>query len=451
MLNHLLTLVLIFAPAPDTTTTELTVSPRPVDDVTRAMSLRPEVLPRLDGDGSAMFFRAALLVNDGLEIDGRTLAVIRAEALAAGGESATDEQLAAARQAMVLVGDFKDPLTVAARHRTIDWGIPLQTRGFETLLPELNKLREMTIVLADEARFAIEFGEKVEGVFDNATSSTKSRAVKLDDAGVDRLVAENVRLMVAIADAVEQQPVLVSALVGASIRDNALGVIEDAIQRPGSANYRDILREMGPPRYELARLIAGERDGIEATFPQMARLRAENKVPGEVHEAFRAQLQALADVYQWNKAIPAPRVNYNPGSIRGQILALDTAMLELIVAADGSPEAFAETATAFEANNGFGPLKPVTASFGKVMRSFARTERAYRVLVVIEALRSEAAGDGLPADLDGFDVSTIDPTTGESFGYERSDTGFTLQAGRPDVDATQPARYVVTLRTPNDG
>ncbi|MEM6561643.1 MAG: hypothetical protein AAF656_08580, partial [Planctomycetota bacterium] len=283
MLCNVLLLSLIATSVVDVEVTELTLTPTEATAPTRELSLRPDTSPRLDGNGAAMFFRAALIVDDTIErYDARDAA------LSAGRENATPEQLDAAREALAfgLGTDFKDPLTVAARYRTVDWDIPLQARGFEAVLPELNKMREMANLLVDEARFAIEFGESVRGVFDPETSTTRTEIETLDGRGVDLLVAENVRLLIASADAAERQPVLVSSLIGAGIRAQAFDLIRTAIQRPGSTNFGAALRELGPPRYDLARLIAGERDGIEATFPSIALIRARESVPQEVHEAF---------------------------------------------------------------------------------------------------------------------------------------------------------------------
>ncbi|MEM6561875.1 MAG: hypothetical protein AAF656_09750, partial [Planctomycetota bacterium] len=125
MLCNLLLFSLLATSPVDVEVTELTLTPTEATAPTRELSLRPDTLPRLDGNGAAMFFRAALIVDDTAE---RYEA--RDAALSAGRENATPEQLDAARDALAfgLGTDFKDPLTVAARYRTVDWDIPLQAR-----------------------------------------------------------------------------------------------------------------------------------------------------------------------------------------------------------------------------------------------------------------------------------------------------------------------------------
>ena len=425
------------APAGEHDVDELTLTPRPVDDASRGVSLWHGSLAPAPGDAVPRYLRAALFARptDGANAPDEII------------YEGEDDPARLAFAVGETVGVFRDLVAQAAAGEATDWG--LRPATYETLLPDLNALRLMTNRLVAESRLAATHGlsPRLAGRLDGETRTLRAEGVLHGDQSFGKgvspgpvdvevavlseqevldLVAENARLIGAVGHDVARQGFGVSMHVGRGIERQMLESLWPYVGRPGAVNLGPALEALPLDAGDVLATLAAERATFYNTFPGLATLRGREPtaeearaiaaaVGGLLGESDRDERIEVATPQQWAAWLRAYERAH-----REQLVLADTPY----VAWDDTDRKYAEA----------GPLAEFVPTLSGPRRERARTERERLLLLAVERLRAMGA---LPAE---YDAGT-DPVTGRPITYERTDGGFTLT-----IDGTgtsSPTRRVV--------
>ncbi len=400
-----------------------------------------------------------------------------------------------------LLAVFREPLDLVAqgaRSETCDFEIAqrLRDHGFMALLPEMQRAREVTQVLATRAR------------------------LELAEDRPDRTL-QTVKTIYALGRDVGREPTLISSLVGIAITARANQVLEQVLCHPMAPNLSSSLIALPHPYIDMRRPFQGERLAVYGSFPgflevatnpdagpmkpeQIARIvKALNELESEsqLREALLGgvpdvigpvlnvlQIQgggrivnnALLATHVRNKHETAKRALLAAGRPREKIAQwphLQVAMMHSLLEYDQmfdellkwqafpywqsaeSLEAFNKKVKAARYPGPEAPAIPIAPlvlpAVEKVLLARDRLERQFAALRVIEAIRLYAANHQgkLPASLaDIMEVPLpVCPISGKSFVYRvEGERAFLAAPPLPKlaekITVNQPLRYEITLR-----
>ncbi len=136
----------------------------------------------------------------------------------------------------------------AARRERCDWGLTIREHGISALLPHLTHLRSLARVLALSARVKL-----ADGDFDGAMESLQ--------AGYS------------LAHGLNNEAVLVQALVGSAIAQTMLRRVEEFVQTSGSPNLYWALACLPRPFIDTRHAIQMERGFLQFSFPALKDVR----------------------------------------------------------------------------------------------------------------------------------------------------------------------------------
>jgi hypothetical protein len=347
----------------------------------------------------------------------------------------------------------------AARLDTPDWQILLKvkTDGVSLLIPEVQQVRALASAL--KVRFR---AEVVLGRFDDALRSAKT--------------------MFALARHLGEHPTLVGHLVGDSVANMAIGVLDEMLQQPGCPNLYWALTNLPSPLVPLDKGIEGERalvltefrdldpsapmsaDQLKKFIAYMDILIGAGKPP-EPSKGVQAWLDARTK--DEAKVSAARRRLVESGLVEERLLRFPAEQVILLdekrefeVRRDDVMKIMAlpvwqAEALSVQASAAKEPALFVHALLEGVSGTRlpqARLDRRIALLRHVEALRLYAAEHNgtLPAKLSEVSLPLPDdPFTGKSFRYEVNGTTAHLRGSPPPSIATDPAyevHYEVTLR-----
>lgn len=319
---------------------------------------------------------------------------------------------------------------VAARCRWSTWDIPFEEVGVQTAMPDFQKLRFVTRVLALQVRLAV-----ADGDFDGAL--------------------HRLQTAVALAHAYGRGPTLINKLVAVANLDIAFREVEEWIGTVGSPNLYWALTELPVPFVSLRTGARLERSMLFLTCPALR----------DIGSAVwtEAQTQAVLDrlVEAFGNMAPSWKDRATIDGIVAE--GLDAAKAYLVEAGHGVerietlpaaqvvlwadvdryekllheqtrwlilpyPEAAAnlhEVAERIEAANAQGPVLELLPRLEQAATLVARAGRNVAILRCIEAIRIHLGqNDGqLPETLDAITAVPVphDPMTGQPFEYQVED------------------------------
>lgn len=350
-------------------------------------------------------------------------------------------------------GYIEQSVADAARMTTADWQLfhLLRRDGFGTLLPDLQKMRELANVLRGTARAQIAAGKPLDAT-------------------------RTLQTLFALARTLEQHPTLIGHLVGVAIATIGCDVLEELVQTPGCPNLFWALADLPTPFLSLRlptqgerlvfgtsfdRLLAGPaplsaaelaqaigkievvlaltregRAGTDDTAGDTARVRYAfwSIDPDRVAAARDRLVQSGIDPRFVRAMLPLQAVvadDYRQAEVRIDDIYkwLNLPAHQALPALRAAEKAMPKSPTGVAAIM-FAPMSII-----KVKVSQARLEQRIAYLRVIEALRLHAAegtGPTPPATLDELKLPIpLDPVTGKPFAYGVKDGVVTLTGGDP--------------------
>ncbi len=362
--------------------------------------------------------------------------------------------------ASILVEQYKaalDEVQRAMHCESVDWQIPWRDQGFATVLPHLTGMRQISNVLRLRARLEIRRHD-----FEAALRSIQSG--------------------LAMARSLNQQDVLVQALVGISIANTSLAEVRELIQQPGSPNLYWGLAQLPKPFINLRSAFADERAMLFASLPQLRKAESGTITAQDWQDmlhlmdvmgfsAFNNQLSAAAlgaaaypaaKKYLTEKGMSSARIDaLTPRQAVARFwidnyLAWSDDLTKWYSMPywQAQPHILeAEHAFAKDGERTLNPLLSILPGLGAVNSSAAAVDRSIAALQTIEALRDYAAGHAgkFPDSLaDLTDTPTpIDPMTGKLFQYQHEAQKAVLIAFVPEgVSQRFSQRYELNLDHP---
>jgi hypothetical protein len=349
----------------------------------------------------------------------------------------------------------------AARLDTPDWQIlqRLQTDGLDLLLPDLGPLRILAVAL--QVRFR---GHVAGRHFDDAVASAKT--------------------LFALARHLGEYPTEAANLLGLSVAEMAVDVLEEMVQQPGCPNLYWALTDLPCPLVDLRKGVHGDRTLVAA---DLRLLRDDAPLAADQLEKFIARLSGVMS-FAREQAGQEPR-SLRTGlkgrvedsdRLRGarrrlveagcaeklvgtfsplQVILLDERRayevrrdeeMKLLGLAPWQIDALNGGEEAGRGADGlFADLLPHVV---KVRRTQARLEQRLALLRHVEALRLHAAAHAgtLPARLADVAVPLpADPFTGKPFPYTVEGGSAGLQGGAPRGEENNPRfniHYKVTIQ-----
>jgi hypothetical protein len=336
----------------------------------------------------------------------------------------------------------------AARLLSSDWQIWFNVRrdGVATLLPEVQKMRELASVLKVRMRYEIKAGE-----FDKAAYSA--------------------RTFYGLASSFETHPTLIALLVGIAIEIIGLNAVEEMIAQPGCPNLYWSLTEIPADVFSSRLASQGERVIIHAHFKPLT----DNTVLSDTDATKMAEAidQILVMAEGVKKGEPKPSVRFaklaadekKVAEFRQELIAagrkaeavnrftpLQVVMAQNLLRYDilldefyrvmqlphqdamkMSAEAEARLKEETDAVLARGLLPTIT----RVRSAMTRIQQRVAYLRVIEAVRLHAHENGgtLPDKLADIKLPLpLDPVTEEAFRYSVTDGVATLTGGNPNPD-----------------
>lgn len=356
----------------------------------------------------------------------------------------------------------------AARYDRVEWNIwhNLRKDGVYTLLPEVQKLRNLASVLKVRMRAEVKAGE-----FPRA--------------------AETAKTILGLARTMEQHPTLIGYLVGVAIAAHAIDPLEEMVQQPGCPNLYWGLTDLGAPVLDMKTGAQGERTFLTEQMRQVI------DAPGPVpDEQFGPTLKMLDELLSLDESKPNKRDPKRASTAYKRLAADPKAVaaareflaanvnkpevvkaytpLQAVVVADVRHYAIyrddmlkllplplwqsAPLSAALDEDlkkvkaEGVLLLAPALApSVMKVRQAQARLDQRVAYLRVIEAIRLHAHENGgrLPGSLDDIKLPLPpDPVTGKPFSYNVKDGGVAVLHGEnpnPGLPATN-RYYEIRLR-----
>ena len=345
----------------------------------------------------------------------------------------------------------------AARLEKPDWQIlvQLQKEGFNLLLPDLQKMRELAAVL--QARFREEVAQQ-----------------RFDDAIV------TAKTMFALARHTGEHPTIIGDLVGIAIATIAIAPLEELLEQPGCPNLYWALTNLPHPLISIEKGLDGERASLAAEFFNLSSKQAMSatqikKVIDRIEEIRQWESDKLKQTArQWigvrtrdDKYLKSARARLVETGLTAEVL--ETFPADQIVLLDElrEYEVRRDEATkymklptweyeAFAAKESPASepalLGAFVRSFRKVRLAQGRLEQRIALLRHVEALRIFAAENGgkLPTKLDEIKLPLpVDPYTGKAFRYAKEGETAHLRGSPPIGMQDNPAfnlHYEITIR-----
>lgn len=332
----------------------------------------------------------------------------------------------------------------AARLDTADWQFTTQLRndGINALLPDVQQMRMLAGALKVKLR-----GQTARGEFDGALQTAQT--------------------MLTLARMFNEQPTLISQLVGCAITAIAFDPLEEMLGQPGAPSLYWALTDLPAPFITLRKGMQGERGWTEKDF---GKLRKTDPLP-------EAELRRMIE--ELNRITKSEGGGENPSEWAGG-LAADPAVLarakERLVKAGFRPAAldklnriqvflmddyqqyeeyrdellkwtnvpFWQTPPDLDrAKLPQGGFNALVVAARKVFLAQARTQQRVALLQAVEAVRLYAAAHGgkVPPTLAEVGVPVQDdPFTGKPFLYEVKD-GKAVIRGAPPPDMKEVPVY----------
>jgi hypothetical protein len=372
---------------------------------------------------------------------------------------------------------FQGMLTVldeAARRRQCDWQLSDRPEGIRLLLPEVQKSRNVSRIVAVRARYRLATGHFPEAV-------------------------QSLQTGYALGRHLAQGPTLIQVLVGLVIVRVMDDVLEEILQQPGAPNLYWALAVLPRPCFDPLPAIDQEETALERTWPVLGRLEEEPLTPKQVEDmreqfhrfyrmfnfepptALDVAATALEQARTYPEArkalmaagVPADRLDAMPPfqvltayCLREYHRTWDDYVPWVHVPHFGRQPAYRKARDrAQEASvrlerlvlNPKGVLSTQAllgaTAVEKVYAAIARSDRRHAAQSCVEALRLYAAGHGgrLPASLK--DVTEVpvpdDPRSGKPFFYAVQGDRAKLAAPMLDgdkVNTYERLTYDITLR-----
>lgn len=343
----------------------------------------------------------------------------------------------------------------AARLLHVDWQVWFNIRrdGIGTLLPEVQKMRELASVLKVRMRYEIKTGD-----FDKAAYSA--------------------RTFYGLGSALAEHPTLICLLVAAAVETIGLNAVEEMIAQPGCPNLYWSLTEIPAEVFSSRLASQGERVIIHAHFKSLvdntvmsdadAKAMAETidrltrmiGPDGKAEEskfserfakaaadekkvaAFRQELIAAGRKADAVNKFPPLQVVMAHNLLRYDILLDEFYRLMTLPHADAMKLA-AEAEAKLQADADAVLAKQLLPTITKVKSAMTRTQQRVAYLRVVEAVRLYAHDNGgkLPEKLADIKLPLpLDPVTGKEFSYAVKDGVATLTGGNPNPDVTATNR-----------
>lgn len=354
----------------------------------------------------------------------------------------------------------------AARMLNIDWQLWyfIQRDGYETLLPDVQKMRAIADVLKSRLRGAVRNGDHW-------------------------MAIETARTMFALAKTLEQHPTLIGQLVGIAIATIACNGLEELIQQPGCPNLYWSLTDLPVPFIDLRQGLQGERVLVTAQFKETLNTKgpvSDSELRFAIKEIDKIYLmegsnairgtgkgarpsERLARWAKDEKRLETARKRLIETGFQPSVVKSMTP-LQAVVTDDfrqyevyrdelfkwlnlpypqsaGSEEVEAE----LKRKKDDLVLAPMlVAAAQKVKNAQTRIDQRIAYLRVLEAIRLHALGNGgkLPATLDEIKLPLpADPYTGKPFTYSVKGGVATLAGKNPIPDNERMNRvYEITVR-----
>jgi len=347
-----------------------------------------------------------------------------------------------------------------SRMLTSDWQMWFEVRrdGIGTLLPDLQKMRELANVLKVRMRYEI------------ATKDFEKAAY-------------SARTYHGLMQSFETHPTLIAGLVGIAVESTCLNALEEMIQQPGCPNLYWSFTEFPNEGINLRTPLQGEKILIQTHFGHLLNARGALS-DGELKTllATTTMFQALARG-DTDKESPAAKqyttMAKDERKVEGaRALLIETGMkpelvkampaLQAVVTADvrlyeidldnflrtfqlpyrDAQKLNAELEAMLKANKDRVIAKAALPSLGNILSAQVRLQQRISVLRVIEAIRLHAFENGgkLPAKLSDIKLPLpLDPVSGEAFKYTLKEGVATLTGGnstpeRPDTNRVYELR-----------
>ncbi len=337
----------------------------------------------------------------------------------------------------------------AARLLTTDWQVWFNIRrdGIGTLLPEVQKMRELASVLKVRMRYEVKTGD-----FEKAAYSA--------------------RTFYGLASALENHPTLICLLVAVAIETIGLNAVEEMIQQPGCPNLYWSFTEMPADVFSSRLATQGERVIIHAHFKSLvdntvmsdaeAKTMAETidrltrmiGPDGKAEEskfsarfaaqaadekkvaAFRQELIAAGRKADAVNKFPPLQVAMAHNLLRYDIL-LDEFYRHMHLPHAEAMKLAAEAEAKLKDDADAVLARQLLPSITKVRSALTRVQQRVAYLRVVEAVRLYAHDNGgkLPEKLADIKLPLpLDPVTGKEFSYSVKDGVATLTGGNPNPD-----------------
>ena len=350
----------------------------------------------------------------------------------------------------------------ASRLISSDWQIWFNIRrdGISTLLPEVQKMRELASVLKVRMRYEIAIKN-----FEKAAYSA--------------------RTYFGLAQSFETHPTLIAGLVGIAIETICLNALEEMIQQPGCPNLYWSFTEIPAEGLNLRTGIQGEKLLCTTLFGKLLQAKDEiseadlKKLLVEIElflalggdgqkkplkgseifrgrakddkkvEAARAYLIESGSLPEWVKKYSALQALITADARRYEVdLDESSRVFDL---PNPYAQKLAKENEAALGKNGTGILSSaILPNSAKVRQAHVRLQQRVAYLRIIEALRLHAFDNAgkLPAGLkDIKSPIPTDPVTGESFRYSVNGDVATLTGGNPNPELETTNRvYEIRIR-----
>lgn len=333
----------------------------------------------------------------------------------------------------------------ATRMNVLDWNIvqEMQENGYETLLPEIQKLRSLTQVVTLQTR-----GEIAAGDFDSAV--------------------KDITVQLMLARHLGEHPTYIGTLVGIAIARIGMQRVTEFIQEPKSPNLYWALSNLPQPLVRQEQAILGELAMFNGKIGGMKNITAPEKIWGkpEIAQArelvgvtswsFEASQKKKMEIEKWlldrlndkdwmakaKAALVSPTrtaqmIEKYPGEQVLFLIILAKAEIRLQETLKFANLPYAQVAEYLKSstpNDAMPPEEYVTYILGgmtnKARLARIRLEQQIALLRGVEALRIyAAANDGkLPADLKSIGLPVpIDPVTGAPIQYTLKDNQASLR------------------------
>lgn len=343
----------------------------------------------------------------------------------------------------------------AARLTTTDWQVWFNIRrdGIGTLLPEVQKMRDLASVLKVRMRYEVKTGD-----FEKAAYSA--------------------RTFYGLSSALAEHPTLICLLVAVAVETIGLNAVEEMIGQPGCPNLYWSLTEIPADVFDSRLASQGERVIIQAHFMDLVR----DKVMSEVEAKKMAETidsltkligpDAAKDETKFSdKFAKAAADNKKVDEFRKELIAagrkadavnqftpLQVVMAHNLLRYDilldefyrvmqlPHPEAIklaAEAEAKLKDDADAVLAKQLLPTITKVKGALTRIQQRVAYLRVIEAVRLHAHENGgkLPEKLADIKLPLPnDPVTGKGFEYSVKGDVATLTGGNPNPDSVTTNR-----------